>query len=634
MSPACQPLDDIARSLLEHFQRPEKEGDTAQGTHAGGPDSHLKRHGGVAALMLFPERECQAWARRLRARNFGEDADAIEKDYAAFVTTAAEFDKQLCVRAGACNEWRLGRRNKKITEALVKLNSAQENFRTGGAALAHTLQATAESISTEAWATSMFKQVKADCAALQLEELRAKAHFFVNSKIAALKEQYPQAPDCAIEAAARAELIADQSMLLLSMRDLLLPVAGSLDGGDLSPDGSYLLAQAIVLWREFSKDASARAGDCVKLIPSPAPSGDRTIMGHTEKSATLSVLHFCDCHFSLALLLDTKARAPHIPQLGPEEHLELVLADGYSPQAAADFIKNILPPDLVVREFQGKRTGIELELAAISRAAGATQAAGARPMSAAITSTPADDLRIAESLKALEQRKVAELRLYDLQERQRRWIEKARKDGVPAEQSPECNDLAAKIKELVDIGIGPITPAEARVRRINRSMRRAGSVGAGRGWESRMSQGTTEAAQHRLEEALEKHTEPQAIRRTLAEGTEARLAAGDATAKSGAAKVPDKEKGEVPWDDKAEGYVSGKDAIKLSDGALDYRKLNTLLKPKGEVRYMRKGQRCRVHVNDLKTALERRAGTQGFSEQAAGAFARYQEEFAKKHDRK
>ena len=93
-------------------------------------------------------------------------------------------------------------------------------------------------------------------------------------------------------------------------------------------------------------------------------------------------------------------------------------------------------------------------------------------------------------------------------------------------------------------------------------------------------------------------------------------------------------KGKVRWDDDAEGYVSGKDAIKLSDGALDYRKLNTLLKPKGEIRYMRKGRRCRVHVNDLKITLEHRAGTQDFSEQAAGAFARYQEEFAKKHDRK
>ena len=369
MSPACRPLDDIAQALSEHFRRrPENPDDLKRGEHEGGPDSHLKRQGGTWALMLFPERECQAWARRLRARNFGEDADAIEKDYAALVATAAEFDKQLCVRAGACDEWRLGRRNEKITAALVELNSAQEKFRTAGGNLAHTLQATAESISTEAWATSIFEQVKADCAALQLEELRAKARFFVNSKIAALKEQYPQAPDCAIEAAARAELIADQSTLLLSMRDLLLPGAGSLDGGDLSPDSSYLLAQAIVLWHEFSKDASARAGDCVKLIPNSLPSGDRTIKGHTEKTATLSVLHSCGCLFSLALLLDRKARAPDTPVPDPDEHLELVLADGYSPQAAAEFIKDILP-DWAIREFERVRTGIELELAAIHRAA-------------------------------------------------------------------------------------------------------------------------------------------------------------------------------------------------------------------------------------------------------------------------
>ena len=215
-----------------------------------------------------------------------------------------------------------------------------------------------------------------------LEDIRAEARRLADSKIAALKEQYPQAPDCAVEAAAKAELIAAQSILLLRMRDLLLPVVGSLDGGDLSRDSSYLLAGAIVLWKEFSKDAFARAEECVKLIPTgTTPSGDRTIKGHTEKSATLSVLHFCHCLFTLALLLDRKARAPDIPD--PDEQLGLLLADGYSPQAAAEFIEKEMPADSVMKEFQRTREAAELELAAIHGAA-ATSAAFSAAVSAAV----------------------------------------------------------------------------------------------------------------------------------------------------------------------------------------------------------------------------------------------------------
>ena len=203
----------------------------------------------------------------------------------------------------------------------------------------------------------------------KLESIRLEARDSIDSKIATLKEKYPKAPDCAIEAAARAELIADQSILLLSIRDLLLPVVGSINGGDLSRDSSCLLARAIVLWHEFSKDADARAADCLKLNPHPVPSGDRTIRGHTEKSATLSVLDFCHKLFTLALLLDRKARAPDASVLDLDKHSELVLADGYSPQAAAEFIEGEMPSDSEIRDFQRVRTNIDLELAEIHRTA-------------------------------------------------------------------------------------------------------------------------------------------------------------------------------------------------------------------------------------------------------------------------
>ena len=90
---------------------------------------------------------------------------------------------------------------------------------------------------------------------------------------------------------------------------------------------------------------------------------------------------------------------------------------------------------------------------------------------------------------------------------------------------------------------------------------------------------------------------------------------------------------EVPWNEKAPEYITGKDALRFSEDRLDYRKLNSLLAC-GKVHYMLRGRRLRVHFADLKAELARRTGTQGIKEQVAEAFGRYQEQFAKKQGRK
>ena len=60
----------------------------------------------------------------------------------------------------------------------------------------------------------------------------------------------------------------------------------------------------------------------------------------------------------------------------------------------------------------------------------------------------------------------------------------------------------------------------------------------------------------------------------------------------------------LPWDEKRDGFLTASDAIllmnaKYSELNLTYSKLNTMLNSHRTVRFMRKGQRCRVHINDL-----------------------------------
>lgn len=61
---------------------------------------------------------------------------------------------------------------------------------------------------------------------------------------------------------------------------------------------------------------------------------------------------------------------------------------------------------------------------------------------------------------------------------------------------------------------------------------------------------------------------------------------------------------ELPWDNAAEGFVTGKEAVALSKGKLNPPALSKALTPTGTMRYMRKGQRCKIHLEDLRTYLE------------------------------
>jgi len=64
---------------------------------------------------------------------------------------------------------------------------------------------------------------------------------------------------------------------------------------------------------------------------------------------------------------------------------------------------------------------------------------------------------------------------------------------------------------------------------------------------------------------------------------------------------------EQPWRDGAPEYVSLSEACRLFDGALHVKTLSRLLVPDGEVRHMRKGRRCKVHLGDLRRFLARRS---------------------------
>jgi hypothetical protein len=78
--------------------------------------------------------------------------------------------------------------------------------------------------------------------------------------------------------------------------------------------------------------------------------------------------------------------------------------------------------------------------------------------------------------------------------------------------------------------------------------------------------------------------------------------------------------GEQPWSDNAPEYLPNSDALKLVDGEWTLNKLGKLLVPHGRIRYMRKGQRTKVHVQDfLQEAKVNKGGTptEGAIEEAA-----------------
>jgi hypothetical protein len=71
---------------------------------------------------------------------------------------------------------------------------------------------------------------------------------------------------------------------------------------------------------------------------------------------------------------------------------------------------------------------------------------------------------------------------------------------------------------------------------------------------------------------------------------------------------------ELPWDDGAEAFIPNSDALKLT-GDLALTKLSKVLKPDGPIRYMRKGQRTKVHIQDFKMWCKSQ-GPDMFSEKA------------------
>jgi hypothetical protein len=64
---------------------------------------------------------------------------------------------------------------------------------------------------------------------------------------------------------------------------------------------------------------------------------------------------------------------------------------------------------------------------------------------------------------------------------------------------------------------------------------------------------------------------------------------------------------QVPWADDAEDYLPNSEAIKLSE-KMDLPKLSKILKPDGPIRYMKRGQRCKVNIADFRVYL-RQMGT-------------------------
>jgi hypothetical protein len=65
-------------------------------------------------------------------------------------------------------------------------------------------------------------------------------------------------------------------------------------------------------------------------------------------------------------------------------------------------------------------------------------------------------------------------------------------------------------------------------------------------------------------------------------------------------------KAEVPWTDNAPEYLPNSEAVKLAEGRLEVKELYRLLTPFGVIRYMRKGHRGKVHLQDFRRYLTNR----------------------------
>ena len=71
---------------------------------------------------------------------------------------------------------------------------------------------------------------------------------------------------------------------------------------------------------------------------------------------------------------------------------------------------------------------------------------------------------------------------------------------------------------------------------------------------------------------------------------------------------------EQPWVDDAPDYIENSKAIvDFSRGKLSLSRLSKILKPDGPIRYMRKGQRCKVHIADFMKWCEAHFLTEEFA---------------------
>jgi hypothetical protein len=79
------------------------------------------------------------------------------------------------------------------------------------------------------------------------------------------------------------------------------------------------------------------------------------------------------------------------------------------------------------------------------------------------------------------------------------------------------------------------------------------------------------------------------------------LSASDAAVTGAATEADSKEQ---PWADDAPEYLSLSEARKLIDNKFSLQTLSRLCRPDGEVRYMRKGRRCKVHLADFRMYMK------------------------------
>jgi len=63
---------------------------------------------------------------------------------------------------------------------------------------------------------------------------------------------------------------------------------------------------------------------------------------------------------------------------------------------------------------------------------------------------------------------------------------------------------------------------------------------------------------------------------------------------------------EVPWTDNAPEYLPNSEAVKLAEGRLEVKELGRLLTPLSAIHHMRKGHRCKVHLQDFRRYLTNR----------------------------